>query len=64
VYSAARRDATHYPHRAHFPKFGRRLGAHFDHPGKVSGTGKLMFSGRFSTPSCLTRKSLDITNAA
>ena len=83
MYSAARRDATHYPHPAHIPKFGIRLGAPFHRLRNVIGAGKLMFQCHFSirgaraivrllgttlkrrdTPSALTRKSLNITNAA
>jgi hypothetical protein len=52
VYSAARRDATHYPHPAHIPKFGIRRGAPFHHLGNVMGAGKFMFQCRFSIWGC------------
>jgi len=48
VYSAARRDATHYPHRAHFPTLVVRSGDRLRHLRNIASPGKLMFRYRFS----------------
>jgi hypothetical protein len=52
VYSAARRDATHYPHPAHIPKFGIRRGAPLHDHCNLMGAGKFMFQCCFSIWGC------------